>query len=455
VSPLSAIPHDPGLPGLADFLPASGAPPAVAAFAATRDPGADPATGRIVYVRYRPTRSCVSLWHFHRASGRPLWIWAKQLPDARRLRAAEEALGALAARAGGTGGPAPWRSLPERGLLLHAFGLDPRLPALARAQDSGWAATRLAPCLGLPPGAALAQARGLSYKPERRCVFHYRWEAAAGGVSHYAKLFRDDRGARLLAWQRDLVRQLGTCAGGFESVAPLAHLDEERMLVFPTLEGEKATRAIEAVAERRAPPERITAHVARAARGLARLQACRLDGLPEEAPPALVERFARDAAGVARVEGGLAGAVRERLQRLDAARDALAPEPLVPTHGAFRHGQLLLRRGATAVLDFDTLSRSGASADAGNFLAYLELTSLRRPRLASVLDACREAFLAELAAPHAPWLAWYQALSLLKVTLRAFLSLDPAWPRLAPACLRAADRALGGLPAGARRAAAC
>jgi hypothetical protein len=427
----------------------------VAAFAATLWPGVDVSAARVLYVRYRPTRSCVVLWSLGDAPGGRPWVWAKLVADSRGLRAVCDGIRELATRFEAAHGIAPWRALPERGLALHAFGLDPRLPALLTADDPAWAGARLASRLGLAAGAPLEAARALSYKPERRCVFHYRWAPSAGGASHYAKLFRDDRGERLLAWQRELAARLRPLGAPWEVAAPLAHLAEERMLVFPALTGEKATRAIEAVAERRGPLSRITIHVERAARGLTALQRCRLAGLPEQPPEALLARFGRDAARVARVEAALAEAVRRRLARLDAAREALAPEPLVPSHGAFRHGQLLLRGESTVVLDFDTLSRSGACADPGNFLAYLELTGLRRPRLRPVLEACREAFLAALREPRSAWLPWYQAVSLVKVTLRSFLSLDPAWPRLAPELLRLADRALDGLPAGASRAAAC
>jgi hypothetical protein len=295
--------------------------------------------------------------------------------------------------------------------------------------------------------------RALSYKPERRCVLRQRWSAAAGGASQYVKLFRDERGEGLFAWQRELAVQLR--GGPWEVSAPLAYLAETRALAFPELPGEKATRIIEAVAEGRASLRSLTAPLERAARGLDALQRCRLEGIPEARPEALLLRFGRDAERVARVEPELARALRARIERLDAARHELAAESLVPSHGAFRHGQLLLRRESTVVLDFDTLSRSGRSADAGNFLAYLDLTTLRRPRLCPVLDACRQAFAAGLADPRSPWLHWFQALSLVKVTLRSFLSLDPAWPRLAPALLRLADDALRRLPAPAGRVAAC
>jgi hypothetical protein len=449
-----AIPPDPELPGLAELLPPEGAPPAVAAFAATLCRGVDATATRALYVRYRPTRSCVALWSLGRAPGPQIRVWAKQVAGARALEAAVERTGGLAARLEAARGLAPWRVLPEQRLLLHAFGLT-RLPALVETHDAAWAGAVLAPRLGLAAGATLEETRALSYKPERRCVLHYRWSSASGGVAHFAKLFRDERGQELFSRQRAIAAQLRVPDKAWEVVAPLAYLPDTRLLVFPAVEGEKATRILESVADRREPPSRITAAMARAAQGLGALQRCRLDGLPDDPPEALLLRFASDAQGVARVAPELAGAVRSRIERLDAARSELAPEPLVPSHGAFRHGQLLLRGESTVVLDFDTLARSGASADAGNFLAYLDLTGLRRPRLRPVLEACRGAFAAGLPEPRSPWLHWFQALSLIKVTLRSFLSLDPAWPRLAPALLRIADEVLGRLPASAGRAAAC
>ena len=63
--------------------------------------------------------------------------------------------------------------------------------------------------------------------------------------------------------------------------------------------------------------------------------------------------------------------------------------------------------------------------------------------------------LAELPEPHSPWLAWYRAVSQLKIALRSFLSLDAGWPDLVTAMLCEVDGALGRRPAGAGRAAAC
>src|SRR5258705_84232 len=92
-------------------------------------------------------------------------------------------------------GPRPRREPAGRGLA-------PRLPALALADDAGWAGAVLAPRLGLAAGTSLQETRALSYKPERRCVFYYRWSSASGGVAHFAKLFRDDRGQELFSRHR-------------------------------------------------------------------------------------------------------------------------------------------------------------------------------------------------------------------------------------------------------------
>jgi len=162
-------------------------------------------------------------------------------------------------------------------------------------------------------------------------------------------------------------------------------------------------------------------------------------------PPSLVAKLRRGVALVRSVEPPLADSIEERVVALERSLGALAPEPLVPTHGAFRHGQLLLRPDGLVVLDLDTLCRSGASADAGNFVAYLDSLALRRPRLASVAERCREAFVATLQGPpdsRAAWLAWYRAASHLKVALRSFLSLSRRWPERAAALLECADRAL-------------
>ncbi len=444
---LRVLPEDPGLPGLRDLFPDRGCPDFVEDLA--RASGAEPALerGEVEYVRYRPKRSCVVLWSLPTRSGGSLHLYAKLVahdrahgvvdrPGFRELAAKVEVLRAPGSR--------PYRCLAERDLLLALSPFDPRLRGLPLALSAGWVRERVAPRLGIESGIGL-EATPLSYKPERRCVVRYASEDAR--PCGFAKLFRDERGVAMLPWLRALAAQLRSAAAPWTIVSPLAHLPEARLLLLPAVEGGTGFgQWLKPVVDGGAGAGTLLAQVERAGRGLAAFQRCEITGLPVVTPGDLVSKLRDSAFSVRAVEPGLGKAVDERLSRLERAAARLAPEPLVPTHGAFRHGQLLLLPEALVILDLDTLCRSGASADAGNFLAYLDFLALRRPRLGALVARSERAFVSALGETNG-WLSWYRAASHLKVALRAFLSLTLQWPAHTEALLGCADRALAGMDA--------
>jgi hypothetical protein len=185
-----------------------------------------------------------------------------------------------------------------------------------------------------------------------------------------------------------------------------------------------------------------------AAEGLRAFQRTELAGLAVVTPQDVIRQFRSDVDSVRHVAPSLAVSLARQVDRLEAEAARLVPEPMVPTHGAFRPGQLLLCPDRLVVFDLDTLCAAGASADAGNFLAYLDQMALRRPRLQPVVSECRAAFVDGLSRPasDAAWLSWYRAASLVKLAFRSFFSLAPSWPETTHDLLGCAERALTGRP---------
>jgi hypothetical protein len=442
-----SIPEDAGLPGLRGLFPEQGRPAFVDELAGAS--GADPwlERGGVEYVRYRPGRSCVALWSFPTPAGRPLHVYAKLVARGRAGAVVERPeFRALAASVEATRTPRsrPYLHLAERDLLLILFPFDPRLRGLPLALSAGWVREHVAPRLGLEGGGDL-QPTPLSYKPERRCVVRYASGAGDARPRAFAKLFRDERGGEMLPWLGALAAQLHAAEAPWSVVPPLAHLPEARMLLLPAVAG--GTSFGSSLAESvdgGAGEAALLAQVARAGRGLAAFQRCELQGLPVVTPRDQTEKLRDFVVPIRAVAPRLARSLDERLAGLERAIGRLAPEPLAPSHGAFRHGQLLLLPEALVVLDLDTLCRSGASADAGNFLAYLDFLALRRPRLRPLAERSQQAFVDALG-PTRGWLAWYRAASLLKVALRSFLSLSRRWPAHTAGLLDCADRALAEL----------
>lgn len=432
------VPHDPALPALETLFPPEGAPRFIAD--ALRD-----LTGRAItagtfdlpYVRYRPGKSCVVLWSHEDGAGARLRVSGRLFHDERASKlVAKEANRDLIQRTATLSKSAgvPYHYFPEQRLLLQLFPLDLRLPELILAADPAWLSERLG-ANGSRPSANAITATLVSYKPWRRCVYRYDVEADGDRRSYYAKLFRDDRGADLLRWHAAVNDALAKAGAPWSIPTAAGYIPEARMLLFNAADGATKVRTLlrQALKDTHTKAA-LLAHMSAAAEGLRVFQRTQIDGLPSETPQQLIVNFRRDSAGIEAVAPNLAHAVSNALQRLATAADALSPEPLVPTHGAFRHDQLLHAEGRLIVLDLDTICLSGASADAGNFLGYLDLTGVRRPRLQPIIDDCARAFVETLRASgltSPEWLAWYRAAAHVKKGLRAFFSLEPNWPETA------------------------
>jgi hypothetical protein len=434
-----AVPSDPHLPGLGDLIPDAGAPQLVTdALRAWRGVEADPAGGSVAYVGYRPTLSCTVLWSFVEASGETLLVAGRRIRNGRGARVAARCV--AEAEAAGRGPPCVY--LPDHGLLLEAFPSDAKLPGLARAASPGWIEGRLAPALGLF-GSEVRPAEPVSYRPWQRCVLRYRAGSSAAERRYFGKLFHDRQGERMVRVLQALGARLRSENAPWEVPRPVAYLPAERMLVTREMaEARKLNRLLRPARKDPAAREVLLGHVARAGEGLGFLQRSAGPRLPTLTPRDLLDDFRRTTARVGRVEPELAKRLGDALTALEHAAADLPEERLVPTHGAFRIDQLLPCRGKLGVLDLDTLCLSGESADAGNFLAYLDAFAGRRPRLEGVLAECRNTFEDACGAPSRRWLAWYRAASLVKVGFRAFLRLAPGWPATSDELFRKAHQLL-------------
>jgi hypothetical protein len=156
----------------------------------------------------------------------------------------------------------------------------------------------------------------------------------------------------------------------------------------------------------------------------------RVDGLPVITPTGLLRWIGKRVKGLDHVAPALARAAKERLAVLEDEASRLPAEPMVTTHGAFRHTQLLVRDDKICVIDLDGIRLSGASFDAAEFLSCLDRISVRRARLRSVVQDMSEVFLTAVErnpAFNPNWLAWYRAAANVKHALSSYVALSPKW----------------------------
>lgn len=270
----------------------------------------------------------------------------------------------------------------------------------------------------------------LKVKPGRRCVLaytlHARHRASGQPVLRQVvgKVFRDQRGQRLLALQAQLYRHgFGPDApDGIDVPQPLAYIPEMRMLVQARVPGE----TLDALTGRGgAGPA-----VARAAQALARLHSSRAFAperngaapavdAPSLAPYTLADelRGLEDyAARLAELRPDAWPAVQALHAALLAWADRLpAPPATTPLHRDFYYSQLLFDGPRLHLIDFDLLAQGDPALDVANFSAHLAYLGLEQHGDLSRLAGDAARFLAAYCAARPPdegfarRLAFYQA----------------------------------------------
>jgi hypothetical protein len=295
----------------------------------------------------------------------------------------------------------------------------------------------------------MAEATLVSYKPWRRCVYKYVLEFQCDKRRYFAKLFRDDRGQRILGWLQAVRAQLLTADAAWDMPAPVAYIPEARMLVSKALEDGTELKDLITNAPGNSQDKHILRdQMVRVAEGLDSFQRITVDGLCSITPTDLIGDLKKGAKALGHVAPTLAQTVQRQLCALEIQARQLPPEKMVLTHGAFRHDQLLLCASKLSILDLDTLCIAGSGADAGNFLGYLDRMVLRRRRLRPNIEECAETFMEALCQQGiAPckWFAWHRAAANVKNALRSFFSLDTEWPETAEGLLQLAERTLATL----------
>jgi hypothetical protein len=415
------LPHDPALPNLKDLFPAEGAPLFLAqAVEATTGLPVDARAATIDYVRWRPGRHCTVLWSFSRAGDQPLLASGQLRAQARR---GDPSTGAI--------------QLLDGRFKLEVFPFDDRLPGLPFAADAG----RVGDALGVE----LAAVVPVSHKPTRRCVLRYADEQ--GDVRFFGKVFRDDRGAPIMAWVAGLRVLLAARDARWELPPAVAYLPEPRLLLFEAVEGavelSQLLRGADAGGD--AGWAGVLTAITRAAEGLAEFCGLSVDGPPALTADEILGALDRGRRQLEPLLPDLAGSVDLQVRALAHAAAGLPAEPLGLAHGAFRHGQLLVRGDRIVVLDLDSLCLAGQALDPGCFLAGLDATAVRSPRLRPLLAVCEARFVDGLdGAAHVDprWLAWHRAAACLEHALRAAFALDLNWPERAALFVESASRAI-------------
>jgi hypothetical protein len=454
---MNSIPNDPALAGLAELLPAAGAPQFVLD-AVRQMTGIAFSQGLLEYFEYRPARDARMLWSFPAESGPALLVSGKLFRDddagpLMEQTSLKELAKETAVRHRAQG--SYYQYLPERRVLLQLFPFDSKLPGLVRATSREWVARAFAGLLGIPAAQCdVRKVETITYKPSKRAALRYIVQQPGQQVHYFGKLFQDDRGERMIPLFDTLRQQFQHKGVPWDLPKPLFYVPAVQMLTMEGLEDPTEVRTLlERSSQDLQARRALRALFGQIAQGLAPLQRATVGELPEEPPKVVLKKLYKSTAapeGLARLLPGGAGRFMGLVQRLEENAARLPAERLVLTHGALRHNHFLLRGDRPVLIDLDGLCLRGPSADAGDFLAYVDWRRCRHEAFRSILDECEDVFwtgLKEHPGLSRGWLNWYRAAGHLKWTLHALRSLSPRYQEDAEAILRVADGILtSGVP---------
>jgi hypothetical protein len=328
----------------------------------------------------------------------------------------------------GHGVAAPSRSIgvvavQPGGTAARLYVDDPALPGLAEVVDG--------PASGRRLGLEGCAATPVRYRPGARCTVALTEGSA---VVAFAKVLPMAEHLRAAV---DVLEAAGVAVPEAQAWWPELGCLVQRAVPSPVALG-------------RLLPQRPDV-AAQAGVALARLHGIADDAV-EGAWPAL--GLADDLAGLERLRAPVAAALPEVLGAYDGAVETLRSvaadhagpvAPAVPSHGAYRAGQLVLDGdGRLVVLDLEGACRAEPARDVGNFLAYLRWQAVRLPSQAPALAAARRAFLEGYGSvatpPDGRCVALHEAASLAKIAGRRARDLSIEEWSLLPALLIQVDR---------------
>jgi aminoglycoside phosphotransferase len=314
--------------------------------------------------------------------------------------------------------------------------LDPRFPQLARFSDPAYLA-------GVIHGTS-CQVTPIRYRPGQRHVLRYDFENRnRSAETVFAKLYRDDRGARRFEVARRVGDWLATNDAGAAAVQPLAYLPDERVLLYPALTGGPLSQRLACSGEG-------AHHLRRAGALLRALHRAPLELADWPEQYELADEISAVARASQHVRVLLPGAEARIAAILDRGRelyDRLPQERPTVAHGDYKLDHVWLTRGGLTLIDLDRFCVADPALDVGKFLADLQWWHLMAGR-AVVRDGQRSFLDGYGAAPSSSLVRRarvYEAVLLVKIAARRVPLFDRRWRPLTEALITSGERTLAAL----------
>ena len=376
------------------------------------------ASGRLVYLRYKPGTNCLAAYRLEVAGGEAFaYAKAYHRRDIDKYRKALERLGTEASDLGVAG-----LALDDVMTVVHGFPNDRVLSRLPRLFTSQGRRARFLERV-LPDRTDLwgAHLETVRYKAERRFVGRLD---VGGRPRALLKLATDRDFARAHQGLAAVAKQTSVAVP-----AVLGRSKRSGALVTGWLEG----TPLDALGEPRVAATRL------AGQTLARLHRVRPGALRRHSREAHALGVVASARFVTFVLPHLGGHIKP-LALAIAAASLEGPEAMVTLHGDFSSDQVIVRDGAASLIDFDQASVGEPAVDLGTFIAQVRRDALTdqldEHSVGALEDALLDGYDADL-----PRLDLQIAAALLRLAPHAFRDQHPAWPDLTERLVDAAHGA--------------
>jgi aminoglycoside phosphotransferase (APT) family kinase protein len=416
--------------------------------------GSTPASCRLRRAKFKPGRKLTAYYATAIRSQdaracrmRPIAVtWTPQgngaeEPSPALLELQEEALA--------RGLAAPFRQLaaeaPSWGMRLHVSPLDERFPQLVRLSDPCYVREQLAmmgtassanPSDPSARPAAPYTITPIRYRPGQRHVLRY--EPANGGNGAnlaganlagvvFAKLYHGGNGARFCRVADRVSAWLETKAeAGVTAVRPCGYLPADDVVLYPRMAGRTLSSYL------RRPGSDVARHLRRAGIMLRALHEAPPDVTAELKPHDFtlgVKLIARASEHIEVLLPSTAPAIAALLDRAQALYAHLPQETPTLAHGDFKADHLWVARASLTLIDLDDCCLADPALDIGKFLADLQwwYALSNRPGLEQAQAHFLEGYGLDSMPARLVRARLYEALWLVKITVRRVRLFDPDW----------------------------
>jgi aminoglycoside phosphotransferase (APT) family kinase protein len=267
-----------------------------------------------------------------------------------------------------------WRDLPERGIRLQIWPLDPKFPHLVNLGDPSHAAEMLASLGVAQDGKQLPVITPIRYRPGERHVLRYEIPLSAADHERdqclYAKLYKNEQDAsRAFGVANRVVDWLDANPQGLQGNRAAAMSQEDCAILYPHAPGVPLSHQL----------DRSNRWLASQLKTTGKALATMHSG-PESLQAGLKENsFANEAKVVKRASEHIQALLPETYEKILNILDSLQmhyaelpQEKPTFTHSDFKADHLLSTPQGLTLIDLDTCTLTDPALDLGKFLADLE-----------------------------------------------------------------------------------